>query len=65
MSELSESQVAAWLRGWQRVEPIASDEVSSASAHAQVRALDHAVKALRLDDEPWRLRVRLSRSQRP
>jgi hypothetical protein len=65
MADEGEGQAGQWLHGWQGMR-MPEGQLGSAAggAHAQVRALDDAVRALRLDDEPWRLRTVLSRRAR-
>ena len=60
MAERDEAASAGWLHSWQAMKPLPIDAEAAGGAHAQVRTLDHAVKALRLDDEPWRLLVTLA-----
>ncbi|TVQ36220.1 MAG: hypothetical protein EA356_06050 [Geminicoccaceae bacterium] len=57
MDEVDEQASGGWLHSWQAIKPLPLDAQAAGAAHAQVRALDHAVKALRIDDEPWRLRA--------
>ncbi len=59
MDEPHEETSAGWLHSWQAIKPLPLDAQAAGAAHAQVRSLDYAVKALRLDDEPWRLRATL------
>ena len=62
MAELDPEASGGWLHSWQGIRPLPADAEAAGAAHAQVRTLDHAVKALRLDDEPWRLRVVLAKA---
>jgi hypothetical protein len=65
MDDRDEEASGGWLHSWQAMKPLPLDAQAAGAAHAQVRTLDHAAKGLRLDDEPWRLRVVLAgRSRR-
>ena len=59
MDEPKEEASGGWLHSWQAIKPLPLDAQAAGASHAQVRSLDYAVKALRIDDEPWRLRVLL------
>lgn len=65
MAELDPEASGGWLHSWQALRPLPIDAQAAGASHAQVRALDYAAKSLRIDDEPWRLRVALAKARRP
>jgi hypothetical protein len=62
MAERDEAAGEGWLHSWQAMKPLPIDAEAAGAAHAQVRTLDYVVKELRIDDEPWRLRVVLAKA---
>ena len=60
MDERFDAASSGWLHSWQAMKPLDLDAQAAGASHAQVRSLDYAVKVLRIDDEPWRLRVVLA-----
>jgi hypothetical protein len=65
MADEGEVRARDWLHGWQGIRiPEGEAGAIAGSAHGQVRALDDAVRRLRLDDDPRRVEVVLARRAR-